>query len=84
MMIKIDPIHKDKDYQHVILGCCMKTADMIEVLEDADIEKIAVVDYFFEDHILEFGKYNFYSPQIANKLFGKSDKVVFHKYLTRR
>ncbi|WP_203245834.1 hypothetical protein [Sporosarcina beigongshangi] len=69
---------------HVILGVCMQTGKMAEMLEDAGATDIAVVDYDAEEDHVQVAKVHFYSPNTARRTLGKSKQIIFHKYLVRK
>ena len=69
---------------HVILGVCMHTANMAEMLEEAGATDIAVIDYEAEEDHIQVAQVHFYSPGTAKRRLGKSREIVFHKFLTRR
>ncbi|WP_342508626.1 hypothetical protein [Sporosarcina sp. FSL K6-2383] len=69
---------------HVILGVCMRTGKMAEMLEDAGATDIAVIDYEAEEDHIQVAKVDFYSPKTARKTLGKSKQIIFHKLLVRK
>ena len=69
---------------HVILGICMKTPSLTEMLEKAGIQSIAVIDYEAEVPKMRIADVDFYSPRAAIQHLKKAENVIFHKYLKKR
>jgi hypothetical protein len=69
---------------HVILGVCMQTGRMAEILGEAGATKIAVIDYEAEEDHIQMAEVHFYSPRAAERRLRRSRQIVFHKYLTRK
>lgn len=70
--------------RHVILGICMQTSWMTEMLEEAGAEDVAVIDYEAEEDVIQVASVYFYSPRAAKRKLKRGERVVYHKFLSRR